>query len=67
MSRMCNAYWRQCVFYVPPVKPKRAPWFRIIDTFQASPLDILDGLREIAECAYQVKPRSIVLLITMSD
>jgi glycogen operon protein len=61
---MLNAYWEPLRFAVPSVAEKTLSWFRIVDTFQASPLDILDGLREaVAEFAYEVQPRSIVLLI----
>jgi glycogen operon protein len=62
---MLNAYWEPLRFSIPPVPEKARSWFRIVDTFQASPLDILDSLREaVSESAYEVQPRSIALLIS---
>jgi glycogen operon protein len=63
---MLNAYWEPLRFAIPPLPGKTRSWFRIVDTFQTSPLDILDDLREaVAEFTYEVQPRSIVLLISV--
>jgi glycogen operon protein len=63
---MFNAYWEALRFAIPPLPEKTRSWFRIVDTFQVSPLDIPDGLGEaVAEFSYAVQPRSIVLLISL--
>jgi len=61
-----NAYWEPLHFAIPPLPEKTRAWFRIVDTFQISPFDILHSLHEaVTACTYEVQPRSIVLLISI--
>jgi glycogen operon protein len=59
---MLNAYWEPLPFEIPTTSAAIS-WFRMIDTFQASPLDFHDSPSEKIDAAsYLVQPRSIVLL-----
>ncbi len=51
-------------FAVPPVPENATSWFRIVDTFQPPPKDILEVPTEPVHDNYLVQPRSIVLLIS---
>ena len=60
---MINAYWEPGNFELPqPGENQR--WYRLVDTVLPSPDDFaeLKNARIIAECHYQVQPRSIVIL-----
>jgi isoamylase len=60
---MMNAYWEPLHFAIPPVKENALAWFRVIDTFLPSPLDVLESQSEvILDPSYQLQPRSIVVL-----
>lgn len=61
---MLNMHWESLEFEIPPL-PNRN-WFKVIDTFQESPRDILEPCQEvkIQDNSYQVRDRSIVVLIS---
>jgi isoamylase len=62
-----NAYWEPLVFELPSAADGRGhPWRRWIDTFLASPDDIVDWERAplVAGTSYRAEPRSVVLLFT---
>ena len=61
---MLNAFWEPLNFAVPPIPENASSWFRIIDTFQPVPKDILEVPTERVKDNYLVQPRSIVLLIS---
>jgi isoamylase len=65
---MLNAYWEPLNFAIPPVPAPEISWFRIVDTFEPSPLDFHDGPKErIHDSSYLVQPRSIVLLAGITE
>ena len=64
---MVNAFWGPLHFAVPPKPENAVSWFRVIDTFQPSPRDILDVPTDCVQDDYLVQPRSIVLLTSLSD
>jgi isoamylase len=64
LHAILNAYWERLTFELPA--PPAGPWRRVVDTFQASPLDIdlkdtapIVGARSIA-----AEPRSILVLLS---
>ena len=61
---MMNMYWEPLCFEIPDI-PDRT-WFRIVDTFEPSPADIVDPGGEILirESTYNVRSRSVVVLVT---
>jgi glycogen operon protein len=62
---MLNAYWEPLTFEIPPVpEESRQRWRRCVDTALVSPDDIYpwDKAPSVAEAAYLVQPRSLVLL-----
>ena len=61
---MLNMYWSGLEFEIPQLKSRN--WFKVIDTAQESPLDILDPCQEvlIEEDRYLVGDRSIVVLVS---
>ncbi len=62
---MLNAYWEPLTFELPPVPAEsQQRWRRCIDTGRASPDDIYPWEKAplVAETAYVVQPRSVVLL-----
>ena len=61
---MLNMYWESLEFELPPLEERE--WYRVIDTAQPSPRDILKQGAEIklTNNTYQVKERSIVVLIS---
>lgn len=61
---MFNMYWDSLEFKIPPL-PERN-WFKVIDTAQASPLDILEPCQEVLidRDRYIVTDRSVVVLIS---
>ncbi|PIG90984.1 glycogen debranching protein GlgX [Gloeocapsopsis sp. IPPAS B-1203] len=61
---MCNMYWEELDFDIPPVEGRQ--WYRVVDTAQASPLDIADLGNEtlITGNTYSVQNRSVVVLIS---
>ncbi|WP_158787594.1 glycogen debranching protein GlgX [Granulicella sp. L46] len=62
---MINAYWEPLSFALPVVPDGCGPWRRLIDTYQDAPSDFLEqGAQTVSQSAYDVQPRSIVLLTT---
>ncbi|ADV82880.1 glycogen debranching protein GlgX [Terriglobus saanensis] len=60
---MMNAYWEPLHFAIPTARENARSWFRVVDTFQPSPLDVLESPSEtILGCTYLLQPRSIVVL-----
>src|SRR6266446_5014732 len=62
-----NAYWEPLVFELPKAADSGGhSWRRWIDTFLASPDDIVDWERAplVAGTSYRAEPRSVVLLYT---
>jgi glycogen operon protein len=59
-----NMYWEELEFELPPVQGRQ--WYRVVDTHQASPLDILEPGQEILvmDNVYPAQGRSVVLLIS---
>jgi glycogen operon protein len=59
-----NAYWEPLEFELPPLSEAYEPWRRCIDTFLASPEDVcpLEDAPIVPSAAYQVQPRSLVIL-----
>ena len=60
-----NAYWEALDFELPPVEEKPdSGWYRVMDTFLASPNDIADPGTEVRVIGqvYRVEPRSMVML-----
>ena len=59
-----NAYWEPLTFELPPAPGLHQGWRRAIDTFLEPPHDICDSpdAAAIVDDAYDVKPRSLVLL-----
>jgi isoamylase len=64
---MFNAFWEPLRFAVPPKPENAASWFRVIDTFQPSPRDILDVPTDVIQDEYLVQPRSIVMLTSLTE
>jgi glycogen operon protein len=62
---MLNAYWEPLRFVLPPPADGGSAWLRWIDTFLASPEDILpwDKAPAVAEDHYLVQPRSMAFLV----
>lgn len=61
---MFNFFWEELKFELPSCPDVGKSWRRIIDTFLASPSDIIDGLTEVVtDATYSVQPRSIVALV----
>jgi isoamylase len=58
-----NAYWQPLDFELPPIDTER-PWRRWIDTFLATPDDIVDWrtASPIVGASYRAGPRSVVVL-----
>ena len=65
-----NAYWEPLDFELPPA-PDGAPlgWRRVIDTYLDPPHDIsgLDTAPLVEASVYRVQPRSVVLLIALTE
>lgn len=61
---MFNMYWDSLEFEIPPVPGRN--WYKVIDTAQESPLDILDPCQQvlIQGDRYLVNDRSVVVLIS---
>jgi glycogen operon protein len=62
---LINAYWEALEFELPSISNgARMPWRRWIDTFLASPEDIVDWQRApvVAGRTYRAQPRSVVVL-----
>jgi glycogen operon protein len=59
-----NMYWEELEFELPPVLGRQ--WYRVVDTHQASPLDILEPGQEILvmDHVYPAQGRSVVVLIS---
>jgi isoamylase len=65
LHAMFNAYWEALTFELPPVPAgSQQSWRRCIDTGLLSPDDIQpwDTAPAVAQAAYVVQPRSVVLL-----
>jgi isoamylase len=63
---MLNMDWEDLAFDVPPVAGRK--WFKIVDTSQPSPLDIVEqgeALEEYADELCVVGNRSIVVLVSL--
>jgi glycogen operon protein len=63
---MLNAYWEPLTFELPPLGPReQGRWRRWIDTFLASPADIVEisEAKEIGATSYRVAPHSVAVLI----
>jgi glycogen operon protein len=61
---MCNMYWEELEFQIPPVAGRQ--WYRSVDTALVSPLDIAEVGNEtvVATKSYLVRGRSVVVLIS---
>ncbi|MBE9171339.1 glycogen debranching protein GlgX [Pleurocapsales cyanobacterium LEGE 06147] len=61
---MLNMYWESLEFEMPQVEGRN--WYKVVDTAETSPLDILDPCQEviISGNSYLVKNRSVVVLIS---
>ena len=59
-----NMYWEALDFEIPQIKDRK--WYKVIDTAEPSPTDILAPCQEvmISENSFFVKDRSIVVLIS---
>ncbi|WP_367360379.1 glycogen debranching protein GlgX [Syntrophus sp. (in: bacteria)] len=66
LSIMINAYWETLSFEIPFRGDAYEPWRRCIDTYLDGPDDILTWPQAlpVEGHTYEVRPRSIVLLIT---
>jgi isoamylase len=67
---LVNAYWEALEFKLPPISGgARMPWRRWIDTFLASPEDIVDWERApvVVGSTYRAAPRSVVVLFAGGD
>ncbi len=60
---MLNAYWEPLMFTIQEGAP--AEWKRIVDTYQDSPDDFVDGAAApaLSSLSYTVRPRSVVVLL----
>jgi glycogen operon protein len=58
---MINAYWQALQFQIQEGAPQ--DWVRIVDTELPSPLDCTESGVPLAQSAYEVAPRSIVVLV----
>jgi len=61
---IANAYWGDLEFELPQVGERE--WFRIVDTAQASPLDIAEDGQEfplLSQESYGVKARSVAMFV----
>lgn len=60
-----NMHWEALDFEIPQIKGGRN-WYKVVDTAEPSPTDILDPCQEvmITENSYLVKDRSVVVLIS---
>ncbi|WP_440948682.1 glycogen debranching protein GlgX [Methanosarcina sp. T3] len=63
---MMNMYWEPLEFEIPELKGTGRSWYRAIDTFLSSPLDIAGAGEEIRTNGnnYLVQGRSVVVLIS---
>ena len=61
---MLNMYWESLEFEIPAISDRN--WFKVIDTAQPSPLDILEPCQEVlvTDTRITVGDRSIVVLIS---
>jgi isoamylase len=64
MHTIMNAYWERLTFELPA--PSAEQWRRVVDTFQASPLDIdLGSTAAVVRAgSIEVEPRSILILVS---
>jgi isoamylase len=62
---MASAYWEPLLFALPPPGGEGAFWHRLIDTALEAPEDIVPprAARPIAADSYELRPRSLVLLL----
>jgi glycogen operon protein len=58
---MINAYWQTLSFHIQDGAPQ--DWVRIVDTDLPSPLDLSEPGVPLVQSAYEVAPRSIVVLV----
>ena len=58
---MINAYWQALQFQIQECAPQ--DWARIVDTGLPSPLDFSEPGVPLVQSAYEVAPRSIVVLV----
>lgn len=60
---MINAYWQDLNFQMQEGKP--GDWLRVVDTSKPTPLDLLEEGQEraLASLNYEVKARSVVILL----
>ena len=58
---MINAYWQTLQFHIQEGAPQN--WVRIVDTDLPSPLDLSEPGVPLVQSAYEVAPRSIVVLV----
>jgi isoamylase len=60
-----NMHWEALDFEIPQIEGGRN-WYKVVDTAEPSPTDILDPCQEvmISENSYSVKDRSVVVLIS---
>lgn len=61
---MFNMYWEELEFEVPQLENRK--WYRVVDTSEPSPTDVVEPGREIAMSGntYLLKDRSVVVLIS---
>ncbi len=61
---MLNMYWENLKFEIPQIEGRN--WYKVIDTAEASPMDILDPCQEVVITGenHLVKDRSVVVLIS---
>ena len=67
---MINAFWEPLTFELPPLPQHMHPrWFRLIDTWLPTPEDIVEPGKapEVKAFEYQVQPRSVVILLALSQ
>lgn len=59
-----NMYWENLEFEIPQIQGRK--WYKVVDTAETSPLDILDPCQEvmISGNSYFAKDRSVVVLIS---
>jgi isoamylase len=61
---MLNMYWKSLEFEIPQIEGRN--WYKVIDTSEASPKDILEPCQEVVISGknYVVKDRSVVVLVS---
>lgn len=66
---LVNAWWQPLRFLLPPTTLPDGRWHRWIDTALPSPEDIVDwgAAPPLAEAAYEVQPRSVVVLLVRAS